>query len=119
MKNCQNMIINEAAIERIGLKIIIQATRDFAFPKQMDNVKCSVSKLSKKDPMYKEHVNRIFRRERQRIIGELKSDFLVSLTNGKSNDVADKLQAILNDKTGDAMRKFRKNVRSLGTSKED
>ena len=117
--NSEGIILNYGAIERIGLKIVIQAIRDFAFPKLIEKVYWKVVKMDKNDPTYKDDVNRIFRRERKKIIKDLKSDFLVGLTNGRSEEVASKLQAILDDKTGNAMKILRKNVRSSNNNEED
>ena len=91
----------------------------FAFPKLIEKVYWKVVKMDKNDPTYKDDVNRIFRRERKKIIKDLKSDFLVGLTNGRSEEVASKLQAILDDKTGNAMKILRKNVRSSNNNEED
>ena len=105
---------DQAHIEKMALKIIIQAVRDFAYPKKMDNVKAKYQRLDKSDPMYKENKERLFKRERKKIIKDLKNNELLAvMSSGKSTEIADKLQSVLDDKTGNLMRSLKQNVKKL------
>lgn len=95
-------------MERICNKIILQAIRDFAFPKQIPSVEAKYSRFDKSDPQYAMHVMRLYRSERVRIIKDLNSDYLSAITNGKSAEIARKLKAVLDDGTEDSMRELQK-----------
>lgn len=113
-----NLILDKNTVSRIGLKVVIQAIRDFAFPQRIDAVRARILRLNKEDPMYRSEVERIYRSERRKIIKDLKSDFVIYLSDGKSEEVAGKLQRVMNDKTGLAMVQFKRRVRSFDNEKE-
>jgi hypothetical protein len=102
-------------IKKLGMRIVVQGIRDFAFPEKMSAVKERIKRLDKKDPMYKDSVYRLMRQERKRIVKELKSSFISLLTDGRSDDVVSKLQKILDDKTGKSMEALRTRMRSVNS----
>ena len=113
-----NVVWTDQVTGRIGLKIVVQAVKDFAAPQMIPAVGEYLCRM-RKDPMYEEIVAKTFKTERKKIIRELRTDFVVMISNGKSEEIASKLQAILDDKTGQSMRQLRKNARSYSITKED
>lgn len=107
----KEMSIIKNAAKMMATKIQIQAAKDFAFPTQIDTVRRKLKSLDKTDPMYKETKNSLLTRARRQIIKDLQSPFVVFITDGGSMKKAEDLQKILNDKTGLALKQFKRNVK--------
>ena len=113
MTDIQNWSMDK--INKLGVKVVIQAVRDFAFPEKIDRVKVAIVKLDKNDPMYKDNKRQICNRERKDIIRQLKNPFLSALSAGKSDEAVLKLERIFADKTGAALKMLRARVKSAST----
>ena len=100
-------------IDRLATKVIIQAVKDFAFPKRIDTIRCKINRLKYSDPDYEDMVEKLYLNARRKVIQDLKRPFMVAFSDGKSKEISKKLQAILEDKTGTELKKLQKNIRSL------
>ena len=103
---------DQKQIDRLGLKIVIQAVRDFAFPEQIERIRSRMSKLDKGDPDYMDIVAKMFKAERKKIIKDLKGSFVRSMSNGKSDEIVRKLEKIMNDKTGQSLLSLKTHLRT-------
>ena len=97
----------------MATRIQLQASRDFAFPHKIDAVNRKIKTLDKTDPMYKEMKNSLYTKARKQIIKDLKSPFVIFISDGGSVKKAEYLQKILDDKTGIMLKQFKRNVKSL------
>ena len=110
MENKLKFMDNEV-YERICTKIIIQAVKDFAFPKRMENVERKYLRLCKRETDSAIHIARMFRAERVKIIKSLQSDYMMGLTDGKSIEIARKLTIVLNDPSEKSMKDLQLAIR--------
>lgn len=99
--------------DKLAMKVVVQAVKDFAFPRKIDVIRHKVNRLKTSDPDYKDMVEKLYLNARRKIIKDLKRPFMVAFSDGKSKEIAKKLQAILEDKTGVELKKIQRNVRSL------
>ncbi len=106
-------------MDKIGMRVVVQAVKDFALPERMDYVKARLSRLDKSDPMYKEVFDSLCINARKKIIKELRGSFVIALSDGKSEEVAKKLENILSDKTQVSMNALRRNVKHTDLEEED
>lgn len=99
--------------DRLAMKVVVQAVKDFAFPRKIDVIRHKVNRLKTSDPDYKDMVEKLYLNARRKVIKDLKRPFMVAFSDGKSKEIAKKLQTILEDKTGTELKRLRKNIKSL------
>ena len=102
---------SQVHVEKLGMRMVVQAVKDYAFPERMEYIKARLNRLSKSDPMYKDVFNSLCLNARKKIIKELKGSFVIALSEGKSEEVSHKLEAMLLDKTNMSINALRYNIK--------
>ena len=75
---------------RLISKILLQAAKDYINPVPV--IRDTLKRLDKKDEKYMDQVAHFYNVHRQKILNDLRSEHMMTLSDNKSADIADKLE---------------------------